>query len=128
MVAPAAARERLQRVQHRLVLDRAGDQVAPAGRLERLGGAADGEVVRLGAAAGEHDLRRVGADQRRDRRSRLVERRLRLLAEVVHARRVAEQSRRARGDRVDDLRGERGRRVVVEVDTHSESFDRSIRR
>ena len=76
---------------------RAGDQVTAAGRLERLGGAADREVVGLGAAAGEHDLRRVGADQRRDRRSRVVERRLGLLAEVMHARRVAEHVARRGG-------------------------------
>ena len=32
---------------------------------ERLGRAADREVVGLGAAAGEHDLRRVGVQERR---------------------------------------------------------------
>ena len=33
---PAAFRQGLQRIQHRLVFDRAGDQVTTAGRLERL--------------------------------------------------------------------------------------------
>ena len=56
--APAAPGQRLQGVEHGFVLDGAGDQVLAAGRLERLGGAADGEVVALGAAGGEDDLRR----------------------------------------------------------------------
>ena len=60
---PAAAGQRLERVQHRFVLDGAGNQVASPGRLERLGGAADREVVGLGAAAREDDFRRLGADQ-----------------------------------------------------------------
>ena len=51
---PAAARQRLQRDQHRLVLDGGGDQVFAAGRLERLGRAAQREIVGLGAAAGEY--------------------------------------------------------------------------
>ena len=79
--APAAARQRLQRVQHGLVFDRARDEMTAAGRLERVGGAADREVVRLGAAAREHDLRRIAVDERRHGRSRLVERRFGLLPE-----------------------------------------------
>ena len=90
VVCPAAPGQRLERVEHRLVLDGAGDQVLPAGRLERLGHAADGEVVALGAAAGEDDLGRIGADQRGHRRSGLVDDRLGPLPEVVDARRVAE--------------------------------------
>ena len=89
----------LQRVEHRFVLDAAGDQMAASGRLERLGGAANREVVRLGAAAREHDLRRIAVDQRGDRRSRVVERRLGLLAEVMDARRVAEHVARSPGPR-----------------------------
>lgn len=41
--------------QHRLVLNRRGDQVVAAGA-QRHGGAGDGEVVALGGAGGEHDL------------------------------------------------------------------------
>ena len=52
------------------------------------------------------------------RRPRVVDRGLGLLAEVVDARRVAEQVARRGGDGVGHLRSERGRRVVVEVDTH----------
>ena len=100
------------------MLDRAGDQVTPAGRLERFGGAADREVVRLGAAAREHDFRRIAANQRGDGRSRVVQQRFGLLAEVMNARRVAELFARGRHDRLDDFGGEGGRRVVVKVDTH----------
>ena len=63
---PAAPRQRLQGVEDRLVLDGAGDQVPAPGGLQRLGGAADGEVVAFGAAAGEHHLGRLTAQQRRD--------------------------------------------------------------
>jgi hypothetical protein len=45
---PATTREGFQRVQHGLVLDGAGDQMTSAGGLERLGGAADREVVGFG--------------------------------------------------------------------------------
>jgi hypothetical protein len=51
------------RVQDGVVLDRGGDQVAGA-RLAGEHGALDREVVGLGAARGEHHLRRRGADQR----------------------------------------------------------------
>ena len=51
---PAASCEGLQGVQHRLVLDRARDEVTAAGRLERFSCAPNGHVVGLGAAAGEH--------------------------------------------------------------------------
>ena len=59
--------------------------------LERLGGAADGEVVGFGAAAGEDDFRRIAVDERRHRRPGLVEGGLRLLAEVMDTRRIAEK-------------------------------------
>ena len=48
-------------------------EMTPAGRLERFGHAAQREVVGLGAAAGEDDLGRLGADQRRDRGAGVVE-------------------------------------------------------
>ena len=71
------------------MLDRAGDQVPASGGFERLGGAANREVVALGAAGGEDDLGRLAAEQGGHLGARLVERGLGLLAEVVHARRVA---------------------------------------
>ena len=57
------SRQRLERAQHRRVLDGAGHQVAPARRTAPPPCTA--QRVGLGAAAGEHDLRRLGADQRR---------------------------------------------------------------
>jgi hypothetical protein len=88
---PAATRERLEGIQHRFVFDRARDQLPPAARLERVRCAADREVVGLRAAAREHDFRRIAVHERRDRRSRLVERGLGLLAEVMDARGIAEK-------------------------------------
>ena len=115
---PAAPGERLQRVQHGLVLDRAREQMTTAGRLERLGGAADGEVVRLGAAAREHDFGRIGIDERRHRRSGVVQDRFGLLAEMMHARGIPELVAGRANDGLDDLGREGGRRVVVKIDTH----------
>jgi hypothetical protein len=102
---PAPAAERLQRVQHRFVFDRRGHEMSPAGRFEGLGRAADGQVVGLGASAREHDFGWIGP--------------LGLLAKVMHARRIAEHLPTDASDGVDDLRGWRARRVVVEVDTHA---------
>ena len=56
--------------------------------------------------------------ERRDRRSGVVERRFGLLPEVVDARRIAELIAGRADDGLDDLGGERGRGVVVEIDTH----------
>src|SRR5262249_38801806 len=94
------------------------DRMAAAGGVRRLGDAAQREVVRLGAAAREHDLLRVAADEPRDRRARIVDRRFGLLTEVVNARRVAEEIAGRAGDRLRHFRGWRSRRVVVKIDTH----------
>ena len=72
---PAAAGEGLERDEHRLVLDGAGNQVPPPGGLERLGDAAQREVVGLGAAAGEHDLGRLGVRSARPTADRASSRR-----------------------------------------------------
>ncbi len=105
-----------------LMLDPARDEMPASGRLERIGRATKREVVRLGAPAREHDLRRVAVQQRRHRRSCVVHHRLCLLAEVMHARRVAENVAGGARHRVDHFLREGCRRVVVKVDTHSESF------
>ena len=80
----------LHGVEHGLVLDARRDEVPPAGRLERLGGAAQREVVGLGPAAREHDVARLGVDQRGDGRRASSTTRLGPLAERVDGRRVAE--------------------------------------
>ena len=120
--APSAARERAERIEDSLVLDGAGDEMTASGGLERVGRAANREVISLGAAAGEHDLRRIAVHERRDRASRVVHGGLRLMAEVMHARCVAEGFARRTHDGLGHFWRERGRRVVVKIDTHSESF------
>ena len=75
------------------MLDGGGDQVPAPGGLERLGGAADGEVVALGAAGREDHFGGLGAQQSRHLRPRLVQRRLGLLPEMVDARGVAPDAR-----------------------------------
>src|SRR5205807_1822663 len=88
----------------------------------RFGHAADREVVRFGPAAREHDFGRIAPNQCRHSRSGLVESGLRLLAEVMNTRRVAEKIPCSGSDGVGNPRGEGGRRVVVKIDTHREPY------
>ena len=60
----------------------------------------------------------VGADQGGDRTPRLVQRGFGLLTEMVHAGRVAPHLAQRLGHPVGDQRVERGRRVMVQIDTH----------
>ena len=117
---PAALHEGLDRIEHRLVLDARRNNVTATGGLERVGRAAKGKVVGLRAAACEHDVPRLGANQRRHRAACVVEESLGALAEMMDARGVPELI----GQGADDGRGylwsRRGRRVVVEVRTHVE--------
>ena len=73
------------------------------------------EVHGLGAAAGEHDLDRVGAEGRGDLLARLLEQALRPLTGTVDRRGVPDEAER-RGHRVDRLGPHRGGRRVIEVD------------
>src|SRR5439155_6201625 len=82
----------------------------------------DREVVGFRTAAREDDLRRIRVDERGYLRSRLVKYRFRLLPVLMHARRIAERFAADTRDCVDDFGRERGRRVVVKIDTHGESF------
>jgi hypothetical protein len=107
----AAALQRLQRLQHRRVLDRGRDHVALGDQT------ADHEVVGFRRPRGEHDLLRVCADERGHLRARLLDRVRGLLAEsVVLARRVPEALGEVRQHRVEHRGVDRRRRVVVEVD------------
>jgi hypothetical protein len=112
---PAALAKCLDRVEDRFVLDRAGYQVPPVSALQRVGGTAYREIVALGAPAGEHDLGRIGADQRRRRAAGVVDHRLGALAEVVNARRVAEILPQGCRHRVGDRGVDGSGGVVVEV-------------
>ena len=54
------------------MLNRRRDEMAPAGGIERLGGATDGEVVAFCPTAREDNLRRLGTDEGRHRAPGLV--------------------------------------------------------
>ena len=60
--------------------------------------------------------------ERRNRGPGLVERRLGLLAEEMHTRRVSEYVARHASHRLRYFRRQGSRRVVVKIDTHRESF------
>src|SRR6476661_7707309 len=60
-----AARQRPQGVEHRLMFDRAGDEMTTAGGFERLRDTAQREVVRLGAAACKYHFRGISANDER---------------------------------------------------------------
>ncbi len=69
-----------------------------------VGNAFDGEIVALGAAAGEDDLIRLGADQERDALPCLLDGLPGLLSEGVHTRGVSVIFRKEGKHRGDDFR------------------------
>ena len=105
----------LERLEHRVVLGGAGDEMFAARRV-RPCQADDREVVRLRAAAGEDDFMGLRAEQRGQPVARIVDRRPRLAPRGVDARGVAKVPLQIRPHRVENLRRERGGGVVVEVD------------
>ncbi len=115
---PAAARQVLARVEHRLVFDRAGDQVRAPARFERLGDAADGEVVRLGPTGRPDQVVGLGADECGHTPPGQIQVGFGLLPKGMHARRIAEIVGKRLGHGLE-YRGMKGRRgVVVEIDPH----------
>ena len=108
-------------VRRRRVLDDRGHDVASI--VASLGHASDGEVVRLGAAGGEDHLVLVTAEERRDLLARSRDRVSSAPAVDVPARGVAEVLAQVREHRVDDLRQDGRRRVVVEVDRIAGAHD-----
>jgi hypothetical protein len=116
---PAAACQRLDRIEDGLVLDRARDDMAAVpGGLGGFRGTPQGHVVRFGAPAGEHDVAGLRPDEFRHRGARFVEQRLRALSVVMHARRIAEPVAQRVHDGVDHLGGGGRRGVVIEVAAH----------
>ena len=108
--------QRLAGVEHRLVLGGGGDDVLAALRM-KLDRALDRQVVRLGRAAGENDVARLGVDQGGDLRPRLLDRLFGLPApRVAAARRVAEALAEVRQHGFEHARIDRRGGVVVEVD------------
>ena len=99
------------------MLDRGGDDVVALVLVE-LDHALDGEVVGLGGAAGEDDLLRLGVDQAGDPLAPRLGRLLRLPAvAVAPAGRVTEGLGEIGHHRLEHPRIERGRGVVVHVDS-----------
>jgi hypothetical protein len=113
---PPSPCKRLERVEHGLVLDGAGDHMAAAGGLQGLGYASNSQVVSLGPASGEDDLAGVRPEKRGHGRPSLINNRLGPLPEVVHARRVAVFLTKNGCHPVERRGCEGSRGVVVEVD------------
>ena len=113
---PSPAGQRLNRIEHGLVLDGAGNEVLPSRNSQRFGNALDGQVVAFGAAAGEHDLGRFGRNQGGDRGSGVIGCRLGLLPEMMHAGRISPSFGERLGHSLDDRWGRGRRGVVVQVD------------
>ena len=124
--APAAALEGTHRGEHGFVLDAAGDEVALAERFERLGDAAQREVVGLGAAAREDDFGGGAADERGDVLTGVVESGLGALAEMVHAGGVAEVVAHGVGHGGNHVGIDGRGRVVVEIDARASGRHRRI--
>ena len=104
------------------MLDGAGDNVlVRGGRGARH--AENGEIVGLGAAAGEDDLRRGGVDERGHLAARGFQALLGGLSEMVDAGRVTIHLSEARHHRLEDLRIDRCGGVVIEVEVlHLDPF------
>ena len=108
--------ERVHRVEHRLVLGLAGDEVAALLPVE-LGGALDREVVRLRGAARPDDLPPGRSDQAPDLRPGRLDGLLGAPPHGVTLRgRVPELLGEMGEHDLEDARIHRGRRVVIEVD------------
>ena len=73
------------------MLDAQRDEMPAPGQLERLGGAPNGEVIGLCAAAGEDDFGRFGPHKGGNRAPRVINCGLRLLSIVMNTRRIAEK-------------------------------------
>ena len=99
------------------MLDRGGDQVLASCGLERLGDAADGEVVAFCPSAREHDLGRLRTDQGCHRAPGLVHGRFGPLPEMMDARRIAEVIPENLRHRLHHCGVDRRRRVVIHVDS-----------
>ena len=106
-----------QAVTDSVVLDRARHDPVAA-RLARPGGTLQGEVVRLRPARGEYDLARLGMESASEPLVRLVEHRARPPAVGMCGGRVPERLPEVGQHRRDDLRPDRCRGRVVEIDRH----------
>ena len=89
----------------------------------RLHQAKQRQVVALGAAAGEDDLRRTAVQQLGNLLARLLDRGARLLSLLMNGRGIAKLLEEVRPHRLKHLRQKRRGRVIVEIDTvHEEQL------
>src|SRR5579884_1006953 len=77
------------------------------------------EIVGFGAAAGENDLARTGADEIGDTSAAFLEQLARALAGPMHGRRVPVTASGKLNNRGDRLGSQRRTRVMIEKNTHS---------
>ena len=117
----ALALELLTGVQDGVVLDRAGNDVV-ALRLERIGAAAHGPVIGLGAAAGEVDLVGFGVQRGGHLGAGLVEQAARVAAKGVDARGVAVHSGQAGHHGLQHGLGDAGCGGVVHINAVHELY------
>ena len=103
------------RVTHGVVLDGAHDHVAALER-KRAGAADHAQVVGLGAAAREDDLRGRGVQERGHLRARVLDSPTGLLTEGVGAGGVPEVLAEIGEHRLEDLGADGGAGIVIEVD------------
>jgi hypothetical protein len=116
MDSVALPREQVTRLLGGGMFDGAGDDAAVAIALHD---AADRHVAGFGAAAGEDDLVRLRADQRRDMAARGVDGVFGAAAQRVTGRRVAERVAQERQHGVEHIRRDRRGGVVIEIDRHA---------
>ena len=98
-----------------MMFDGGGDDV-PALGLQEAGGAEDGQVGALGAAAGEDDFAGFGAQNLRRAVARVIQESPGLAADVMHAGRIAPDLAQERQHRLPDLRVQGRSGVVIEID------------
>jgi hypothetical protein len=107
--------EVLTRMQDGMVLDAAGDDVAAPALAGRPDHAKDCGIVGLGAAAGEHNLAFLRAEQLCDPNPSVVNRGTRFATENVNAAGISEMFLQIRQHRFQRFWSERSGRVVVGV-------------
>src|SRR6266849_10897406 len=76
------------------------------------------EIVRLGAATGEHNLARVGADDRCTLRARKFEHPARALTRAMHRRGIPHLLGDEARNRFRRLRTKRSARVMIKINRH----------
>src|SRR6266849_8794242 len=104
---------------------RRNDFTAPRRRGNR---AENREIIRLGAATGEHNLTRIGADDRSDLRARELEYPARALTRAMHRRGIPRPLGDEAKNRFRRLRSKRSARVMIKINRHGQFGTPSMKR